>query len=156
MYGGVTDNILTASYFYLRRSRAGIVIVSFFSGECSPNVLRMFKKKPKTATLTSENVFIWSTGHEIIYGKVTIGLRGHLEAEIASKKFAWKNLDGFSIFCQRVLVSEKASNNSNPKELSLLSPNPKYSLPPNSPAAGILVPDLVSVYILLQQCPRRR
>ena len=60
------------------------------------------------------------------------------------KKFAWKNLDGFFIFCQRVLISKKASNNSN-KELSLLSPNPKYSLPPNSPAAGILGPDLVPI-----------
>ena len=54
----------------------------------SPNVLRMFKKKPKMATLTSENVSIWSTDHEKIYGKVTFGLRGHLEVKIASKNFA--------------------------------------------------------------------
>ena len=52
----------------------------FFS-ECSP----MFKKKPKTATLTSENVSMLSTGHEKIYGNVICGLGGHLEAEIASK-----------------------------------------------------------------------
>ena len=64
--------------------------MSFFSGECSPNVIQMFKKKPKTATLTSENVFIWSTGHEKIYGKVTFGLGGHLEAEIASKNLLEK------------------------------------------------------------------
>ena len=47
-----------------------------------------FFSEAKTVTLTSENVSIWSTGHEKIYGKVTFGLRGHLEAKIASKKFA--------------------------------------------------------------------
>ena len=58
-----------------------IVIVCFF-------LLPMFKKKPKTATLMSENVSIWLTGHENIYSKVTFGLRGHLEAKTASKEFA--------------------------------------------------------------------
>ena len=38
---------------------------------------------------------------------VTFGLWGHLEAITASKKFAWKNLDGFFIFRQRVLISKK-------------------------------------------------
>ena len=41
-------------------------------------------------TLTSEYVSIWSTGHEKIYGKVTFGLGGHLEAEIASKNLLEK------------------------------------------------------------------
>ena len=74
-------------------------------------LLRMFKKKPITATLTSENVSRWSTGHEKIYGKVIFGLGGRLEAKIASKKFASKNLDVFFIFCQQVLISKKASWN---------------------------------------------
>ena len=48
-------------------------------------------------------------GHDGYDGEVTFGLRGHLEAKIASKKFAQKNLDVFFIFCQQVLISKKAS-----------------------------------------------
>ena len=67
-------------------------------------------------------------------------------------KFAWKNLDGFFIFRQWVLISNKHPIPQIQKSCLLKylilqnGSKPRNALPSKWPTAGILGPDLVSTY----------